>query len=166
MKTLFLVRHAKSSWKDSSLSDIERPLNERGRKSAGLIGDLLSKRNTRLDRMYTSPANRALSTARLLAGSMNYPVDSIRVREELYEGSIGRMLSVIRDTPADIASVMLIGHNPAIQLLAEQLSPFEENAFPTCAVLHLEFEMESWESIDDVQGSIRAYEYPKKYRKE
>src|SRR2546421_80442 len=98
MKTLTLARHAKSSWDDLELSDFERPLNKRGRKDAPFMGELLHSRGFRPDLIVSSPANRALTTARIIAEELEYPLDRIIVNEKLYEADSGDILNVARAT--------------------------------------------------------------------
>ena len=146
MKTLFLVRHAKSSRDDASLPDRERPLNDRGLHDAPMMGQRLSRSGVKPDRLVSSPALRALTTARLIADAIGYPRRDIAVDDRLYESSPERLLGVIRGLDDKLDRVMLFGHNPTFVELAHRLAP-EITDMPTCAVAELGFDTRAWADI-------------------
>jgi phosphohistidine phosphatase len=113
MKTLYLVRHAKSSWKYPNLDDFERPLNKRGRKNAPFMGTILKKLKVAPDLLISSPANRAAITARIIAAKINYPLEKIRYRESIYEFSEDALIHVIKQIDDSVNKAMIVGHNPA-----------------------------------------------------
>ncbi len=150
MKTLFLIRHAKSSWDDPSLDDIERPLNARGLRDAPEMGRRLAERQVKPDVLISSPAVRALSTARIIAQALNYNVDQIIVDKRLYEATPKRLLKVIREQGAAPRCVMIFGHNPELTEFAQNFVPTLQH-MPTCAVVQLDFDLESWADLGDAQ---------------
>ena len=114
MKTLYLLRHAKSSWSFDELSDQERPLNDRGRDDAPVMGQALAKRRICPDLIVSSPAVRAMSTAVLVAREMQYPHEKIAVESGIYGADVDDLLTIIKDLPDTANSVLLVGHIPTI----------------------------------------------------
>lgn len=165
MKTLYLVRHAKSSWKDASLSDRERPLNKRGQRDAPEMGRRLNKAGAKLDRIISSPARRALSAAQLIAGEIDFPIEQIEQSESLYFTSFTAMLDLIRQTPPSVGSLMLVGHNPDItallHLLSRSGSAHDISDMPTCAIATLQFDT-VWVDLKTGQATLIDFDYPKK----
>lgn len=146
MKTLVLVRHAKSSWSKPGLEDRDRPLSRRGKGDAPRMGKRLAKRGVKPDLVLSSPARRALATARLIAKKLGYKRKDIRVHDGLYAVGPGELLKEIRKVGARHKRVLLVGHNPELAELAHRLSP-EIAAMPTCAVALLAFDARSWADI-------------------
>ena len=146
MKTLFLVRHAKSSKDDPTLPDKERPLNDRGMQDAFKIGQRLAKRGVDPDLIVSSPARRALATAEIIAKKLDYKFKDIVVDKRLYESSPDQLLRVIRELGEKPKQVMLFGHNPEFAQLAQRLSR-EITEMPTCAVAEFEFDIKSWSDV-------------------
>ena len=146
MKTLFLVRHAKSSRDDASLPDRERPLNARGLHDAPALGKRLAKHRVQPDLMVSSPATRAWTTAQLVAAEIGYEVTAIVVDERLYAARVSDLLAVIRALDGKADCVMLFGHNPEFSELAGRLSG-EAVDMPTCAVAQFAFDSPSWTNV-------------------
>ncbi|MGI4862501.1 MAG: SixA phosphatase family protein [Janthinobacterium lividum] len=162
MKTLYLMRHAKSSWSFDDLSDRERPLNDRGRDDAPRIGQALAKRHLALDLMVSSPAVRALSTAVLVARELHYPHDKIRVEPSIYEADLDTLLAVIQALPDEAGSVLLTGHNPTITDVANYLSPSPlSGEMPTAGVLCLRFQVENWAEVKRANAEFYFFDSPK-----
>src|ERR1700687_471476 len=118
MKTLFLIRHAKSSWGDTALPDKDRPLDDRGRQDAPKMGKRLAKRDVKPDLVVSSPALRALTTAQLIAEAAGYKRKDIVVDDRLYASNSDDLLAVIRELDKKLDCVMLVGHNPEFTDLA------------------------------------------------
>ena len=156
MKTLYLVRHAKSSWKDSSLPDDERPLNKRGKRNAPAMGEYLASRCARPERLVSSPAKRALTTARFIAAALDYDLDAIVLDRKMYFTGIDSMLDILRDTDEEITSLMLVGHNPDMTFLLNSLCGYQVDNMPTCGVAQLECDGD-WSAIG--QGRCRLVDY-------
>jgi phosphohistidine phosphatase len=133
MKTLFLIRHAKSSWDDPALSDKDRPLGDRGRRDAPRMGKRLAKRNVKPDLILSSPARRALTTAEIIAKKLDYKRKDIVVDDRLYASAVDGLLNVIHGLGDNLERVILFGHNPELTELAHRLSG-EITHMPTCAV--------------------------------
>ena len=165
MYTLTLIRHAKSSWDDPSLDDFDRPLNARGRRDAPFMGRLLHEQGVRFDLLVSSPARRALDTAREIARQVGYPPEAIRQEPAIYEASPGGLLAVVHALPAQARSVGLVGHNPGLSLLAQRLSREPVPELKTCAYVRLAFEVPDWSAVGERNGRLLAFEYPKKYPK-
>jgi len=160
MKTLFLVRHAKSSWDDASLPDEERPLNERGKRDAPRMGKRLAKRHVKADLILSSPARRALATAKVIAESIDYKRTRIVVDERLYPGAADEILNIIQRLGKKLDRVMIVGHNPALAELAHRLSS-EITRMPTGAVAEFTFDTKSWPLLDNSLLVAVALERPK-----
>jgi phosphohistidine phosphatase len=154
MKTLFLVRHAKSSRDDPALPDRERPLNDRGTRDAPRMGKRLAKQGVKPDLILSSPAVRALATAELIATKLGYKVKDIVVNERLYAAASDDLLEVIRRLGDKPKSVMLVGHNPELTELAHRLSSRIID-MPTCAVAEFSFDTTSWSNLGE-QAPTRA----------
>src|SRR5437762_9041010 len=122
MKTLILVRHAKSSWDDTSLPDKDRPLNNRGKRDAPKMGERLAKRGAKPDLILSSPAKRALKTAEIIAKKLDYKRKDIVVDDRLYAVKPDDLLGVIRKLGDKLERVMVFGHNPELTELAHRLS--------------------------------------------
>jgi phosphohistidine phosphatase len=163
MKTLYLVRHAKSSWKYPNLDDFERPLNKRGRKSAPFMGKILKKLKVAPDFIISSPANRAAMTARIIADMINYPLEKIRYSESIYEFSEDALIHVVKDIDAAVKKVMVVGHNPALNGLANYIGDQPISNIPTCGVYCVELDVTSWAKIGEHCGKLKFFEFPKKH---
>ena len=146
MRTLFLVRHAKSSRDDPTLPDKERPLNERGLRDAPRMGERLAKHGVKPDLILSSPALRALATAEIIARKLDYRGKDISVDERLYAAAPDDVLEVIHELGDKPKRVMLFGHNPELTELAHQLST-KIIDMPTCAVAEFAFDTKSWANV-------------------
>lgn len=161
MKALFLVRHAKSSWDDAALADTERPLNDRGRRDAPRMGRRLAKRRVKIDLVLSSPARRAVKTARLLADQLGYKRKDIVIDDRLYPGTGDALLDIVRSLGNKWDRVMLVGHHPALPNLARRFSP-DITHMPTCAVAELRFKAKKWRDVRaDTLAAIKL-ECPKR----
>ncbi len=162
MKTLYLMRHAKSSWSFDELSDQERPLNDRGRDDAPRMGQALAKRRIVPDLLVSSPAVRAMSTAVLVARELKYPSATIVVEPAIYQADMDELLAVIRALPDTAAAVLLTGHNPTITDVANYLSPSPlSGEMPTAAVICLRFQAGQWTDIAPANAEFYFYDSPK-----
>ena len=148
MKTLILIRHAKSSWKDPTLADLDRPLGKRGRRDAPWMGKHLAQMGVTVDRCIVSPARRALETARMIALELDYPHSEIVLDGRLYEASEEDCLDVIHATDDSLTVLLLIGHNPGLQDTVEALAPGLIDRLPTCGLVQMTFDVASWSAID------------------
>jgi phosphohistidine phosphatase len=163
MKTLFILRHAKSSWKDAHTKDFDRPLNERGKRNAPFMGELLYGFNERLDGMVSSPAKRALATSCLFAKTMHFPLEKITQHPEIYEASLQDLIDIILSFNDDQQVVALVGHNPGLTQLSNYLTDHYIDNIPTAGVVKITFDIESWQEIIRGIGSIEYFHYPRAY---
>ena len=158
-KILYLVRHAKSSWSDSSLTDRERPLNKRGRRSAPDMGRRMAAQGHRPELIVSSPANRAISTARTIAKELGYDDADIVTDEDLYFGSMQGVLEGLDDR---YDKVMVVGHNPTMTYHMNTLANTSVDNMPTCAVAVIGFEIASWADLYRAGGELLDYDFPKR----
>lgn len=160
MKTLFLVRHAKSSWDDTAMPDRDRPLNDRGTRDAPKMGERLAKRDVKPDLILSSPARRALDTAEIIAKKLDYRRKDIVVDDRLYAVTADDLLAFIRGLGDKRERVMVFGHNPELTELAHRLSS-KITHMPTCAVAEFTFDSKSWSNVGKDQPAKVALEYPR-----
>ena len=165
MKILYLIRHAKSSWNEPGLSDFERPLNSRGKHDAPFMGKLLKEKHVLPDKIISSSAVRAFTTARTMAAEINYPVEKIETTDKIYEASASEILNVIQSVDNEVTTLMLFGHNPGFTSLSNYLSDRQVDNIPTCGISRIEFDVDSWTEVNINQGKLTAFEFPKKYLK-
>jgi len=164
MKRLFLVRHAKSSWDDPSLDDIDRPLNNRGKKNAPEMGLRLRKQGIMPDLLISSPANRAHTTAKKISEEIGYPKKEIQIDDRLYHGSSNSMISIIQSLKNKTSSVMLFGHNPGFTDFANMLCGINIYNIPTSGIVAIDFSADNWSEVDYNTGELVFFDYPKKLR--
>ena len=166
MKTLYLVRHAKSSWDDPSLDDFNRPLNERGERDAPRMGKRLKERDVTVDIMISSPAKRAWNTGLAIAEILEFPSEKIKPERSLYHAGEGAFLAALRaiKDPNDV--VMIFGHNPGLTEFANSL--FNENIvnIPTTGIVAGQLNIESWNEVSLGCGEMLFFDFPKKTKSE
>jgi len=159
MKTLYLLRHAKSSWDDPSLKDFDRPLNKRGQKAAPKIARLIRKRKLQPELVVSSPAVRASQTTELVreAAGMTAPV---RFEAEIYEATPHRLLKLIQGIDDQMNSAMLVGHNPGFEELVAALTG-ESKRMPTAALACIELDVQRWSEVAPGSGKLSWLVRPK-----
>ena len=164
MKTAFFVRHAKSSWKDPSLADLDRPLNKRGLRDAPFMADIMREEvSGGVDAFISSPARRAFTTATYFAKAYHHSPEDIRVEPDLYFEGVGRMLELLRSLRTEWARVAVFSHNPDITELVTRYSPQPIDNVPTCAFFRLDHPGESWLAFGDDQTRFGSFHFPKQY---
>lgn len=161
MKTLYLVRHAKSSWDFPELDDFQRPLNERGKKDAPRMGKFLFSLGIKPELLLSSSAKRALKTARKVAKELGYEKKQILKDKALYHAWPDRLLKVLVDQSDDYASVMLFGHNPGLTEFANQLCGASIENIPTAGAVAIEFAVDHWRDIGYESGKLVFFHFPK-----
>ena len=161
MKTLFLVRHAKSSWKHEGLKDIDRPLKKRGIRNAEFMAKILKKSDNIPEVIISSTAIRAYDTSKLFAEE--FGIEDIIVNEQLYMADYDDFISVIKDVPGGINRLMIFSHNPGITYLASTLGKKDIENIPTCGIVRIDFECSHWNEVKAENGIFIFFEYPKKY---
>jgi len=162
MKTLYLVRHAKSYWKDQSIPDFDRPLNSRGKRDAPFMGEVLKDKKIKLGLIISSPAKRTKKTAIEIAAKIEYPEKKILYQEELYEASSNTLIKVIRKIDEKYDSVMMFSHNPGLTLLNNHIANNYIDNIPTSGIVALEFDRK-WNELDKNTCKFLFFEYPKLY---
>jgi len=164
MKRLLLIRHAKSSWDDPDVADIDRPLNNRGKRDAPVMGERLKNtHNAKPDLILSSPAKRALRTAKIIAKEIEYPAEKVVIKNSLYGAGVDAMLNVIQYLDDSIHEVMVFGHNPDLTSLANYLSDHQTDNIPTCGVFCVDFDIKLWKDVKSGKGIFRFFDYPKKH---
>ncbi|HEU4388798.1 MAG TPA: histidine phosphatase family protein [Blastocatellia bacterium] len=152
MKTLLLLRHAKSSWDDSSLPDFERPLAPRGKRDAPRMGKEFASRGPAPDLVVSSPAQRARDTTTLFLHAAKIQTQ-LRFDDKIYEAGTAELVSLVRKMPDTAASVLMVGHNPGFEELIVRLTK-SRRAVPTCSLTRIDFDVENWEAADDGAGKL------------
>lgn len=161
MKTLTLVRHAKSSWDLHDLDDFDRPLNKRGLRDSITMGERLFARGDVPQHIVSSPALRALTTAQRLARAMQMNAGVISTEASIYEASCDSLYDCIWALDENYDDIMLVGHNPGISTLAESLLATGIEPFVTCALAKLSFGCEAWSEIIPNSGILAFSDFPK-----
>lgn len=165
MKTLYLVRHAKSSWDNQQISDFERELNDRGKHDAPFMANILKQKMIVPDLIITSPAIRSITTANVFAEVLNYPVGDITADETIYDAGLKELMEVVRNLDDNKSTVFLFGHNPGIATFCNLLCNEHLADMPTCSIAGLELNIDSWKDTGRYCGKTILFEYPKKYAK-
>jgi phosphohistidine phosphatase len=162
MKTLILVRHAKSDWGYEFLKDIDRPLNERGYRDAYQQSNWFADSFDAPQIIVSSPAIRAISTALIFARTLNYDEQKILIKHGIYDATTDDFLSNIHSLSNDIDSAMFFGHNPTITNLANLISKdkFFDN-IPTCGIIILKFEIDKWNLVGENTAISTEYKFVK-----
>ena len=163
MKTIYLIRHAKSSWKDMNLRDFDRPLNKRGLRDAPFMANLLREKNIQADLIISSPANRAYTTATYFAKALNIEEHQIVKEEAVYEAYYSTVLSIIQKQAEKIDVLLVFGHNPAFTNLANFFTRDHIDNVPTCGIVEISADIEKWANLSAETGKIINFLYPKKY---
>jgi phosphohistidine phosphatase len=159
MKTLLLMRHAKSSWDDPDLSDFERPLNKRGMETAPFIGGVLAENKMQPDKILSSPAERAKQTAILVKEGGKLDAD-VQFNDNIYEASPFRLLEVVGETPSTVNTLLLVGHNPGMEGLLKLLTG-ESHSIPTAALIKVPLNIINWADIHQESGKIEMFIRPR-----
>jgi phosphohistidine phosphatase len=159
MKTLHLLRHAKSDWDDPDLPDRQRPLNDRGRRDAKRLAGYLEKHPIAVDAVFCSPARRARQTLKAIERVLHAPVTE---EEGLYGAGPEEILKFVRRLPGKLDAVLLIGHNPGFEEIARTLLPpaAAAPAFPTCALASLAFDAAVWKSVGAGKATLAGFLTP------
>lgn len=160
-KILYLVRHAKSSWSDASLSDMQRPLNKRGRRSAPEMGKRMMAQGHKPDLIISSPAKRAKLTAGKIAKELGFFKSDVETDSDLYFSGVRSMLNVLEVLDDDYQKVMVVGHNPSMTNFLNMLCSTSVVNMPTCAIAVIGFDIATWGDLYLAEGELLGYDYPK-----
>lgn len=162
MKILTIVRHAKSSWKDSSLPDNKRPLNRRGERDAPEMGRRIQEHGIRPSLIVSSPATRAWTTAKIVARAINYPREFLQKEERLYLASLDEILDVVVAQDNGFNNLMVVGHNPGMTDFANFLIPGLTNNLPTAGVVSVQIDQDDWSLYERPTAELLVHDWPKK----
>jgi len=168
LKTLLLLRHAKSSWDEPFLSDHERPLAKRGQKAAPLMGTFMAERGLIPDLVLCSSARRAQETWEMASGHLGASCQ-VEILEDLYHASVQSLIAMLREVPSTVDRVLMVGHNPTFEDLAMTLGGSGEGEaemelrrkFPTGALAVIEFNDRDWSEIERRAGYLREFVKPR-----
>ncbi len=161
MLRLLLLRHAKSQWGSPDLADADRPLNERGERDAPEMGRRLAAAGLVPARVLCSPAVRAETTARLVLAQMAPAQPELVLEKGIYDASPARLLDILTAQPDAVTPLMLVGHNPGLTELANRLGrDLHIDNIPTCGVVCLDFEIESWRQLTPYLGRLVLFDRP------
>lgn len=164
MKTLSIVRHAKSSWDFPNLSDRDRPLNMRGNRDAPIMGKRFKEAMGTPELLISSPAVRAWDTAHIFAREIDFPMDEVVPELRLYHASVPEIIGVIAELGGNFDHLMIFGHNPGLTDLVNHFSPGLTDNLPTAGVVSLEFQIEQWDLSGNREGAVIHHDYPKKWK--
>jgi phosphohistidine phosphatase len=162
VKTIYLLRHAKSSWDNPGLDDFDRPVNNRGLRDAPRMGKRLRKSGIKPLLIISSPAARAIATARLAAEEMQYPPERIKQDKKLYHAGGDTFLAYIQSLDDSLDHVMLVGHNPGLTEFANDLLNADIGNIPTAGFVCGKLKIESWKEANWGCGKLETFDYPKK----
>jgi phosphohistidine phosphatase len=161
-KTLFILRHAKSSWDEPNKDDIDRALTIRGISDAHAVANRLKKQLQEVDLIITSHANRAIHTATIFAGVINYPVEKIKISSNIYESNEAKIKALVRTLPDNISKVMIVGHNPTFTNVANRYLKEQVDNIPTSGLVSIAFKIEKWNDISNENVYSSFFEFPNK----
>ncbi|TPN88890.1 SixA phosphatase family protein [Aquimarina algicola] len=156
MKTLYIIRHAKSSW-EFDVSDEKRPLNKRGLNDAALIGEKLTALLKPIDKILCSPAERAHSTAKIILSYLDIPAEIFKIEPLLYDFSGNDVTKVIKNCSDDINTLLIFGHNHAFTSIANLYGDTYIDNLPTAGVIGIEFPVTSWKNIKEGKTVLKLY---------
>jgi len=160
-KEILLVRHAKSSWDDPYLDDHDRPLNARGLRNAPEMGKRLQGYGIRPRVWISSTALRAITTAEIIAEQVGFPQDQIQRTKDLYHASATELQEIISELDDQIDSVVFFGHNPGVTSLVANLYGLPIDNVPTCGVVHLQFNENTWSAVSSAPPARAYFDFPK-----
>ena len=162
MKTLYIVRHAKSAWSYQSIEDIDRPLKERGINDAHLLSKHLAKKIIKPDVFVSSSANRALHTAIIFCDNFKYPLSNLQIKRQLYNFSDGYLTKVVNALDDNFDSAIIFSHDHGINTFVNKFGNKPIAHVPTCGVIGIEFKDKHWKSLK--KGNTILIDFPKNYR--
>lgn len=161
MKTLYVIRHAKSSWAEQNQTDFNRKLNERGIENAPMMAKRLHQKIADIDYKICSPALRTTQTAHFFCAEFGWEPSELKFEPSIYEAPLSNLLKVVSSIPNESDSAVLFGHNFGVSLLVNHLTD-DYVQMPTCAIATIELNIDRWEMISEGIGRLIDYDYPKK----
>ncbi len=161
MKTLILVRHAKSDWPINGQDDFERPLSERGKRDARMMADRLWDKGTNINLIITSPARRARKTAKAFAERYGLEGSGTIESKQLYLADAREIAEVVAGIPDDSTSVALFSHNPGITIYINSLGVVRLDEMPTCGIVAVTCDVSTWSAFEQAEKSFLFFDRPK-----
>ncbi len=162
MKTLLLIRHAKSSWDNVGLSDFERPLNDRGKHDAPMMAKKVKERKLKIERFISSPAKRAKKTATIFMDEFGMKEKDLVLLPSLYEASVKNFYDAVENINDKEDVVALFSHNPGITDFANTLSDYTIDNMPTCSVFAISIKIKKWIDFKHTTKEMLFFDFPKK----
>jgi len=164
-KTVFFIRHAKSSWNDPTLRDSQRPLNHRGLRNAPQMAAILKEKIGNVDGLISSPAIRAFTTASYFANAFQIPAADIKREPRIYEAFSGTLINLVRETRPDWDTVLFFGHNPGFTAVANEFSSSYIDNVPTCGIVEIHLDADDWAQFGKAETKVLNFYYPKQFPK-
>ena len=161
-KELFILRHAKSSWDEPNKEAKDRPLTSRGIHDAHFMANQLKKRLSKVDLILSSHANRAEHTATIFTEIIGLPFDRLRITSKIYETTESQIMTMVKNLPNEIHSVIIVGHNPTFTDFANRFLDSSIDNIPTAGIVGLTFNTSNWEEISKGNLLSSVFEFPKK----
>ena len=161
MKSLLLIRHAKSDWADASLKDFDRPLNDRGKRDAPVMAHRLLDKKVKIDAFISSPAKRAKKTAELFASQYKQDKKDIILFDKLYLADTEAFFEVISQTSDDYSTIAVFSHNEGITTFANLLSDVRVDDMPTCSIFGVKMKLKKWKDFREAEKEFWFFDYPK-----
>lgn len=166
MKTVYFIRHAKSSWSDMSLRDHDRPLNKRGKRDAPFMAEKLKELGAEPDAIITSTALRAKTTAQHFAIAFDLSGNRFIEESDIYEAYSSNILKIVQNTSDDFNTILVFGHNPGFTMVANGFSGGEDiENVPTCGIVKVVAGISKWKDLKKSKGEVAEFHYPKQYFK-
>tara|TARA_B100001758_G_scaffold42443_1_gene33555 strand:+ start:3711 stop:4205 length:495 start_codon:yes stop_codon:yes gene_type:complete len=163
MKKLIIVRHCKSSWSDMSLSDFDRPLNNRGMNDGDLMSGKLLENLSSVDLLLSSSSNRTVLTSKFFIDKIN--INKIKYEDELYHADYKTIINKLKKVDNIINKLMVIGHNPGLTYLVNYFSNIRLNNLPTTGIVIFDFFIDNWKEIDKIKDLNPSWiKFPKDYK--
>lgn len=163
MKTVYFIRHAKSSWSDMSLRDFDRPLNKRGKRDAPFMAQKLQELGVRPDAILSSTANRAFTTATHFAKALGIGRNEIIEVPSIYEAFYSTVLKIVQNQPKHWDTILVFGHNPAFTTIANAFEGDYIDNVPTCGIVKVIADINDWSELTEETGKVAAFYYPKQF---
>ena len=161
MKTLILVRHAKSDWSESGLADMDRPLNDRGKRDAPVMAHRLLDKKIKIDRFISSPAKRAAKTAKIIAGEYGKKKEKVIFNEKLYLAEPAAFFEVIKGVDDKDDTIAIFSHNNGITDFANLLTDTRVDNIPTCGIFAVKAECDTWQDFQKTKKTFWFFDFPK-----
>jgi len=161
MKTVILIRHAKSDWSEAGLPDIDRPLNERGKRDAPVMAHRLLDKEIKIDAFISSPAKRASKTAKIIAGEYGKKKDKIIFKDKLYLAEPAAFFEVIGEADDDDESIAIFSHNNGLTDFANLLTDTRVDNIPTCGIFAVKAECDRWKDFQNAKKTFWFFDFPK-----